>query len=244
MVKYSIVAHDDNPVYEGFWDLVKFGWNRFIQITPVLARIGDRFNFQLYNDSVIIDLPAVQSINTGFQAQIARMWVTKFFPNNLCTLSDIDMINLDKKYFNQSIANSDNLVVYSSDHAGSNRYPMCYVQGTGNTFNQVLDLSCDWEAFVLRLHSLNAGWSTDEVYLTRQVNAFYDQSRIVKLSRGWVNNVARLRIDRVNIQDHSSPDEYQEIAQYIDFHCPRPLSQWKDYINAIIEYKLMSLDNE
>lgn len=224
--------------------MVKFSWNRFIQITPVLAKISNHFNFQIHDDSIIINLPAVHGINTGFQAQIARMWVTKFFPNEFCTISDIDMINLDKNYFNRSITNTNNLIVYSSDHAGLSRYPMCYIQATGKTFNQVLDLSCNWEDFVLRLHNLNAGWSTDEIYLTRQINTFYDQSRIVKLSRGWVNNVARSRIDRVNIQDHSSPKEYQEIAQYIDFHCPRPLLQWKDYINAIINYKLMSLDNE
>jgi hypothetical protein len=240
MLKYAIVAKDSNPLYDGFWEYVKLCWNEFIGVTPVLVQIADKFNYEVFDDSIVITLPSVSGVNTGLQAQISRLWVTKFFPNDPCITSDIDMLNFDKEYY-QSIACTDSqLVLYSSDVTDDKMYyPMCYIQGYGSMFNRVFHLNCDWEEFVLRLtNQHNHSWFTDELYVANMINAFEHPSSFIKLSRGWSNGIANNRIDRVNIHQNSDPIEYSDIEQYIDFRCPRPLIEWKEFIDVIIQYKL------
>lgn len=237
MVKYAIVAKDNNPLYDGFWDLVKYCWKEFIGATPVLVQIDRDFDIIVNPDSIVISLPRVDTVDTGLQAQISRMWATKFFPDSSCIISDIDMLNFDRDYYQNKECGQNEMIIYSSDHAGDSRYPMCYVQAYGSTFSKVLDLDCDWPDFVVRLQKLNADWSTDEIYLTNMINGYHDQSIMTKLKRGWNSNIADRRIDRVTINVDTDPYNYKNIAQYIDFHCPRPLEDWREFIETIIGYK-------
>jgi hypothetical protein len=243
MINYSIVAKDNNPLYDGFWDLVKYCWKEFIGVIPVLVHIDKNFKFIDNGDNIVIELPEIKGVDTGLQAQVARMWASKFFPEHCCILSDIDMLNFDKNYYQSVECNMNEIVIYSSDHNGSHHYPMCYIQAHGLTFTKVLDLNCEWSEFVERINQLNSkwGWFTDELYLTEKINIYPDQTIVKKLARGWKNNIADRRIDRININKETSPDQYRNMDQYIDFHCPRPLNEWKNFIEQVINYKKLSI---
>ena len=41
-IDYSIVSTDFNPLYDGFWDLVKELWINRIGVKPILVCITDR----------------------------------------------------------------------------------------------------------------------------------------------------------------------------------------------------------
>ena len=89
-IDYSIVSCDDNPLYSNFWDIVKDLWINLIGIKPILVKISDTDEIENYDNYIIHNFKKIEGINTGFQSQIARMYVTKFYPEDVClTSSDI-----------------------------------------------------------------------------------------------------------------------------------------------------------
>lgn len=234
-IDYVVVSSDSNKMYLDFWPIVQDMWSNLIKIKPILVLISDR-DFITENENFIIhELKLVKNIDIGFQSQISRMYITKFYQNNVCLTSDIDMIPLNREYFNNSVSdvNDESIVILSSDAYGGNRYPICYNVAKGHTFNEILDLDCDFEDYCKRLLSYNQGWDTDELYFSKCVNNFKDKNRIIMKKRGWDYGVANLRIDRSNWKYNI---ELLKNNYYIDSHSIRPYSLYKKEIDQLISY--------
>jgi hypothetical protein len=136
------------------------------------------------------------------------------------------MLPFDQNYFWSKLPKSDNdIVIYSSDAHEGKRYPMCYLSAYGKVFSSIAleNEEETWEEFVLRLNSLDLGWNTDELYITEKIDN--SQFNKVKYNRGWEYGRAKNRLDRVywTMQDIS----------YIDAHCPRPYSKYKEEIDQL-----------
>jgi hypothetical protein len=233
-IDYAIVSSDNNPLYFEFWEIVKRLWIELIGIKPILVKISDNDNVEDYGDHIVHNIKSIDGVDTGFQSQIARMYVTKYYKDYVCVTSDIDMLPLSKKYFTETTKDYDDnsLVIFSSDaYKDVNRYPICYNAAKGGLFDEILQLDDSFEDYVKKLLSLGWGWDTDELFFGMKVNSFKNQEKIIKLNRGWEKGIASNRIDRS--QWGYSIDSL--ISQnYIDSHCLRPYTDHKIEIDKLI----------
>ncbi len=234
-IDYAIVSTDQNEMYKDFWSIVKNLWINLIDITPILVEIGDYNEIIDDGECVIHKIKKIEGINTGLQSQIARMFITKYYKDDVCVTSDIDMLPLSKEYFTKSIESYDNdsLIIFSSDaYPNKNRYPICYNAAKGGLFNEILDLDVSFEEYCNRLIDYGWGWDTDELYFGKKVNEYSNKNRIIKLNRGWSNGIANDRIDRVNWNYDITRLKNQK---YIDSHSLRPLTTYNNEVKQLIE---------
>jgi hypothetical protein len=235
-IDYVIVSTDNNPLYSEFWEPVKKLWFKLIGIKPLLVKISDNNDVYESDDCVIRNIKKVEGIDTGFQSQIARMYVTKYYEDKVCLTSDIDMLPLSKKYFTDDITefDSDSLIIFSSDaYQGVERYPICYNAAKGKLFNEIMNFEDSFELYCQKLHKMGLGWDTDELYFGNKVNTFTNQNKIIKLNRGWNLTTANNRIDRSNwLYDV----KMLQNGEYIDSHSLRPYTKYKSKIDKIVNY--------
>ena len=109
---------------------------------------------------------------------------------------------------------------------------MCYNAAKGKTFTEILELDGfnSFEDFCRKLVERGEGWNTDELFFGEKVYKYKNQKRIVKLSRGWISGIAKLRIDRIKWKY-----EPQQVKTYIDSHLVRPYTTYKIKIDKLIE---------
>lgn len=212
-----IFAVDDNPLYQGFWEIQSKMCIDILGITPVLFKITDNES-DFYHDGnglvKNIDKESCPGIITSFLSQVIRMYGTKYFPNEVCITGDIDMLMLNKLYFVDNIKNysDDDLVLFDAGAYDPNReecndeslfagerYPICYAAAKGSTFNRILDTDRPFPQYAHELGLMHLGWGTDEIYFGRQVNKFEHEINVHKIYRprknGWI---VEDRIDRHN----------------------------------------------
>ncbi len=209
----AIFSSDSNPDYCEFEPLVSSMWET-LGFEPFYAQIGsDQF-------------PLIDDVESSLQSQIVRLYASKLFSDRVVLTTDIDMLPFDQNYYMSKLPTKyDQICIYSADAYKGKRYPMCYLSAYGKTFSEIVldDPNETWEEFVLRLNSLNLGWNTDELYVTKRIDK--SQTSKIKYNREWVGGIAKNRLDRVNwnIQDFD----------YIDAHCPRPYSEHKSEIDDL-----------
>lgn len=228
-----ILATDANPDYIEFWPVVAKAWKEIIGIQPTLALIA--------NDDVQVDeslgdvirFQPIEGIPTSFQAQVIRLFLPSLYPDDVCILSDIDMIPLSKSYYHDSVAQcpEDSFVVYRDQACPEEllSYPMCYLAARGSTFAEIFDLHTidDIRSKIECFHAYGLGWCSDELLLHKYLHnwsAF--ETRCIKLGHGVQN-----RLDRSNWKIRRN---FLLSGYYIDAHCPRPYSEHQDSINQLI----------
>jgi len=219
-----IFSSDDNKDYSEFSPLVTNMWET-LGFETCYCKIGSE------------EYPLIEGVSSSLQSQIVRLYAAKNFPGRVVLTTDIDMIPLDQNYYWSKLPKSENqITIYSSDAHGGERYPMCYLSAYGETLSNIV-LENDnetWEQFVRRLESLELGWNTDELYVTKRIdNSNYEK---VKYERGWTYGMANNRLDRAYWSIDSN-------AYYIDAHCPRPYSQHKSDIDQLQKFLKLNYKN-
>jgi hypothetical protein len=247
-----IFAIDNNPEYSGFWEINSEICKKKLGVTPVLFKIGDTES-DFYTDEfgLVKEVKSIEGVDTGFQAQIYRMYGTKYFTNEVVMTSDIDMLLFNRNYIDSqidSIPDCD-IVIFNSDtydnsrpecidvYSGPDRYPICYVAGKGSTFNQILDTDVDFTEYCDRLLQLELTWDTDEIYFGRRVNS-QNKVKVHKLRRGYSSNFfCPNRIEKHNFYNpvifSIDLEKKINLDSFIDCHCARPYSQFKKQIDNI-----------
>jgi hypothetical protein len=247
-----IFAVDDNPDYSGLWEINSEICKKKLGVTPVLFKIGNTES-DFYSDEfgIVKEVKAIEGVNTGFQAQIYRMYGTKYFIDETVMTSDIDMLLFNRDYITskiESIPDYD-LAILGSDaydsnrpecvgiYSGPDRYPICYVIGKGSTFNQIINNNVGFDEYCYRLLQLNLTWDTDEIYFGKCVNS-QNVVKVHKIIRGYSSNFfCPNRIEKHNFYDPSifSIDLEKKINldTFIDCHCARPYTQHKVAIDNI-----------
>lgn len=233
-----ILTSDANPTYLQFWPLVAKAWKQIIGIQPTLFLISDA---DLDIDTTIGDVirvPRIPGISSANQAQVMRLLAPLYFEDEICLISDIDMLPLNRDYFVNSVADipDDMFVVYRNKAYGnSERFPMCYNAGKGYLFKSIFNIESiaeiptrikawiDWW-----VSTGGTAWDTDEVILfthVRKWNRF--KTNCVFLHH---DSMMPHRIDRACWQY----DE-QKLKQryYIDAHMVRPLDKYYKEIKKL-----------
>lgn len=251
VISKAIFAVDDNPHYEGLWPIVSEICFKKLGIVPVLFHITEE-DSDFYTDEygLVKKIKKLSDIDSGRQSQIIRMWATKYFPDEVCIISDIDMMMFNREYFVDQVKDysDDDLVIYCSDAYDpnrpecvgiySNRYVLAYNAATGKTFNRILDTYCEFDEYIRRV--LNAGFpdfDSDEMYYSHCVDNKDHAVNVIKLKRGFYTKFqCPRRIDRV---DDSVFNKYEDrlisTGYYVDCHLARPESKYRDEIQELKE---------
>lgn len=236
-----IVSSDTHPNYYPFWPIVARAWKEVVGIQPTLILIAPP-DFPIDTScGDVIRIDPIPGIPTAKQAQVIRLLAPALFENEVCIVSDVDIIPLSKKYFTNSIATiaEDKFVVYRDkayDNRGS-RYPMCYIAGKGYIFREIfnIDLKQSFQEAVTHIiqkwHHLNYGWETDEKVLRQYLHSWKKfHSHCVRLGHRVSG-----RVDRENWT--YNPDLVIK-HEYIDAHFPRPYIKYKNEIDELISLLL------
>ena len=148
-ISHVVSAVNENKMYEKHVEHFILSWTLlFPNITPVILYTGPNLS------SVINNIPSkyikyihhfyIEGINTCFVAQIIRI----FYPalinsDNFVLISDIDMIPLNKKYFELNHLNiqSNHFVCYRSDCIKEqNMYPICYNAAVPKKWSEIFQI--------------------------------------------------------------------------------------------------------
>lgn len=236
-IDYAIMGSNLDPMYLDFWPIISKVWKEIFDITPVLGLICDEDSDFIQDEyGLIKKYKAIDGVNTGFQSQIVRHYLTKELNGNII-ISDIDMVPLSKQYFIDQVTTFDPLKIYvmSSDNDECNQnkeIPMCYNISDSQTFARMLELDDTWESFVNRLNLMGFGWTTDQNYLWLKIQKAIQNnpSDVVLLKRGWSVGADR-RIDRLW---WSYDQKLVKDGHYIDSHLLRPYNKYKSQVDGLI----------
>lgn len=228
----AILSTNDHLYYYPFWPMVANGWQK-MGIRPTLALIAED-DFEI-DESLgdVIRFKPIEGVPTWFHAQVIRLFLPLWFPDDVCITSDIDMLPISKQFFQGSIEkyDSDKFIIYR-DKAYNNpqacRFPICYFAGKGSVFKEILGgiSKDDVEATIKEWFSWNLGWETDERVFSCLITKWNGYSnRCIKLGYDAEGMLSRLewKID---------PDK---LSQYYQAHMPKPYSQYKKEIDYLLD---------
>ncbi len=230
IIQRAIVSSDANPNYLEFWPLVAHAWKKMaIQPTLILIAGPEVVVDETVGD--VIRFEPIPGIPTSLQAQVIRLLAPALFEDDICIISDIDMIPVDRDYFVKSAAPipSDCFLVYRIIPDAWKRVSMCYNAGKGHLFKEIFGInSADDIAYSIRQWAhKNLGYITDE-------RMFYEY--LMKWPR-YKTHCKRLNHNNIKRLDKTKwIYKLNEIAgNYIDIHCPGPYQTRKAEIDLIMK---------
>jgi hypothetical protein len=230
-IDYVIISSDDNPMYYDFYPVVAKQWNKlgfevfYAHITDVESDIEET------EFGLIKKFKKIQNINSGFQSQNVRLFISTILDNKNILISDIDMLPLNKDYFlTRAYKNIDNkILVYSGQPYGNvPYYPMCYILGNTDLLKNILEIDNDYNKYMnCMVKFSNMDWNTDEKYFYNKTN----NNKNVVILRDRSFSPCINRIDRGNWNyDH----ELLKSGYYIDSHLLRPYNKYKYDIDKLL----------
>lgn len=229
VINRAILSSDTNPVYLEFWPLVAHAWKK-IGIQPTLILIADPSVIVDTTIGDVIRFDPIEGIPTGLQAQVIRLLAPALFENEICIISDIDMVPVDRDYFIKSAAPiaDDCFLVYRIIPDAWKRVSMCYNAAKGVIFQEIFNIkSLDDIIHTIKIWARkNLGYVTDE-------KMFYEY--LMKWPK-FKTHCKRLNHNNLRRLDKTKwVYQLNTIAgQYIDIHCPGPYSQRKIEIDNIM----------
>ena len=232
-IDFCIMSCDDNPLYLDFWPIVSKIWKLKFNITPVLIYIGNNSIISEYGK--VITCSPLYNLPIYLQSLWARYYFTSSFPDSTCIISDIDMIPISHYYFqNQLEALPNESYVHLYPTPERNMIPSCYHISKGSIFKKYLNLSSTFEEsinqvmeFSRELYNKNGTyWYADEIYATHCLN---------KKDVTFLERSSHSRLDR---NSWNYTNEEIKHHKYIDCHCIRPYSEYKESIDNLVNLLL------
>lgn len=243
---------DDNPDYLNLWPYVSKVCKLTLNVIPVLFHVTNEYtDFVSDEYGIVKKVKKHPDLPSNFQSQIYRLYGTKFFKNESCLISDIDMFIFNKKYFIEQVKKyePEDFIIYLSDAYDMNRpevvemyalnrYPMCYLLSKSETYEKLLNLNCDFNEFAERVYNYDFGYHVpdfhkDEVFLGKMVLRNYMDVNIIKLNRG-ITNVWDIngRIEKKDFYDETI--NFSLTDELFDCHIPKTYVENLNRLNEII----------
>jgi hypothetical protein len=251
-----ILSTNNNPCYLDFWPMIAKAWNQ-MGVKPTLALIGDQ---DLKIDESLGDIVRFEPINnisTAYHAQVIRLLLPCYFEDDVCLISDIDMLPLNKDYLLGTVDefSDDKFVVYSTYmdkfRTSHGIIPLCYTAAKGKIYKEIFQISelSDIKKTIQYWYKLSATlkapeeiddkakwtrkmiWSTDERMLTAYLKIWKKKDGcLIKLG-----NTFERTIDRNNWKYDI---ELLKNGYYRDAHLPKPISDPdnKNKINTLLKH--------
>lgn len=244
-----LMSCDDNPFYYEFWNDVSYIWKNVFNFEPVLFYVSNENNKLLSeNNGTIIKVPKLDKFPTYLQAQTARIYFSKMFKDEVCLLSDIDIVPVDKNFFNTEdilkFVKPNEFFHLNPVSREFGQFPMCYYVAHGNTYQKMFsnhtweqflnkivkyDFNVDKLGFTLPKHLQGKNlWFSDELFLFSEI-----RNNKLKINLNDKIIMSHQRLDREQLLSN----DVDKIKNYIDCHMPRPFSMFEKQINYLI-YKI------
>lgn len=236
-----ILASDLNQNYIQFWPHVAHWWRNIVGIQKITFAVigGIAGSYAADDNTDIVYIPRIGSVASALHAQTIRLLLPTLYPEEVCIISDVDMIPLSSAFFLQSGKEvpNDHLLIYHlyPESLGAEyfeRYPMCYIAGTGKTFHEIFSVSHLWEfeAVIKQWAERNWGFATDEKILYATVNAWNAFNSRVTIVHDPTFYEHRLsKIQALNVDPKKLCAGF-----YFDGHCPRPYATHKHIFDALL----------
>jgi len=228
----AIVSSDQNKEYLQFWPIVAQAWKEIIGIQPTLLFVGPHDTPIEDSKGDVIRFEPIPDIPTPYQAMTIRLLAPAFFPEDICIISDIDMLPLDKSYFINNILTgiaNDHFIIYRANLIPK-QFPMCYVAGKGTTYKEIFNIDC-----LENISKIIQEWYLEYNTFDADQRILYDYTLKWHKYNTHCNtfNFGVKRIDRSNW--HYNHALLAKGNYYTDAHCPRPYRKYKKSIDKIIE---------
>ena len=242
-----ILGCDANPLYTDFWPLVPNVWSKLVGLPSALGFIAPKDYAIDESAGQVVRFEPIPGIPTSFQAQVIRLLLPAFFEDEVCILSDMDMIPLSRSYFVDSVASfpSDCFIIYrDGSYKGWQlteylEYPMCYCAAKGRIFKEIFNIASidDIPRIIREWYDHGVGWTTDQQMLYFSVNAWEEKNpgRVIRLGH---NDAGRL--DR---QRWGYNKQILRNGGYIDSHLLRPYSVYEKEIIQLVKDLGISFEN-
>lgn len=227
-IDYVIISSDDNPLYKDFYPIISKRWFD-LGIKTYYINITDSDEIIQNDYGIIHKIKKIEDLDSGFQAQVVRLFSSKFISGNLL-MSDIDMLPINIDYYNQYLSEltDENVIIYSGQPYGNvPYYPMCYILSNSKNiinFLEIKDLSFKDYCEMLFVKYKGA-WNTDENFMYDKFQNYLDKL-IIKNNRDFSRRIDR-PIFNYNIN-------LLKNGFYIDSHLPRPYNIFKNEIDKLI----------
>lgn len=237
-----VVATNNNPEYYQFWPIFAKRWLSWGVVPTLIAISEDKLDFNEEIGEILYVYP-VEGVSTAHQAQIVRLFAAASFEEDVCLISDIDMLSLNEGYFFTPAENCDEneFIVYSADaympgNPAYPAYPMCYLCSKGSNFKAIIDGNLhNFGARVKEWLGYGFGWYTDEKVFYKKLKEWKNKNRKITLLRRGFNTsndpMIMGRIDRGNNCIYN--EGLLDGGFYIDFHMPRPYEKHKEIIDEV-----------
>lgn len=235
-IKKAIVTSTENNKYLDFWPVVKKSWER-LEIEPILYIISDKKNEQSNEKSFHIP-----GVNPVFVSQTFRLLAPTLYKDDVCIISDMDMIPLSKEYFVNQLKNfeDDKFVIFRSGATSENMLPICWNVGQGSTWsnifnveniNQITEELISW--YPKSYKPFKDNWYLDQLILKKSIDNFElnNGSKVIRLTDEVLNFK---RLNRSNYRADLKLFK-QSPNLFVDFHMPRPYKLYKKSINNVLK---------
>lgn len=249
-IDYAITCVDNNPNYLEHLPIVKAAWER-LGIKLLVGYIGEGL---VESDSFAF--ARIDSIDSGIQAKITRMWFASIFPGNNIIV-DADMIPLHRGVIDcYERAPNDHLVKFGCEHPVFSRHPdvgkwpMHQTAANNSTFLEIVNPS-------RMSYSEWIEWLTNESFPDGRANirngfsGFSDESLLRCLYDRWHGLDSRTtKIARTEVSDGMNSHEVYgricrlfnpstegiDVSKYFEVHGPRPFSEHLHWYQPVIDY--------
>jgi hypothetical protein len=202
-------------------------------------RPNARFRTLPHNYGEVIPIPRPGIFWIGLEAKYVRLWATYLFPNDICILSDIDLLPLFIPFFEEALDRvTPNNIVYTKltefsrkDFEPKNlpvpmdtrRVHFNYVMGYGKTLSKAFLVKGSFREFCFNAYRYGYRRSGDEVYLNDRLmltdfeTVFFNSSHYwstYERRHGEVIHSGRLDVKHLDTND----EDYNKT--HLDIHVP------------------------
>lgn len=251
----KVIMSCDKPEDLQYWPRVAQVCKKAIKATPVLFKIGNtESDFHFDGHGLVKDVKRISDLESGLESRFYRMFGTHYFPEDVCLISDIDMLLLSDHYFQKMIMNFDDesMVVYASDADDPNAFGMCYHAARGKIFESVLNIQGKYEDFVKQLMGIafenGTAWPRDSYYHAQIMEIQPDKYKLHKIKRSvkeggiighrieqWSYPV--IEMDEQTKMNHRCHGPYDKSllksGYYIDARCPVPFERYAKEVEEV-----------
>lgn len=245
-----LLSTDENETYLNFFPIVAKAWKNFFNVPVSLAfvtkRTGDdELIAKMREFGEVFPLYPVEGIPEGNQAKMARFYIAKYYPNEVCMVNDIDTAPLSVPYFHRVLSTRrPNTVlavgaeVYkNSDDDG--KFPMGEITAEGSLFTKIVNpLDLCYKDYILSFkdirvydnkEAINKPIFSDEslmrVLLRKHRTPVTYAPREVDVSKYWLDR-SWWKIDNVKLQT----------GKYVLANFLRPLNNNFKALKPVIDY--------
>lgn len=231
----AIMSWDQNHTFDFFWDIVSKAWSELIGIKPTLIFLGPKNNNLNTSYGDIVYFPPISNIPTPFQAMAIRQLAAALFPDDVCIITDLDMLPVNKQYFENAVKDlpQDNFAVfYPKFHKDKPQYMMCYTAAKGSTYAAVFKIKNKTDIKIKLIYWYTNfykyfGNPTDERMLYKYLHEWKDKN-----SRLNLLEIPLKRLDRP--QWHLLDEKKVKNKMYADIHLQRPYLNHKNDIDKVL----------